>query len=70
MLSAKECQEHARQFMQMSAEAADPVVKQRLAETAQGWARLAADLANLETCPDKRSPKQRRKRHLVGAIKV
>jgi hypothetical protein len=48
MLNANECQENARRFMQMSAEASDLIVKQRLAETAEGWARLAADLAKIE----------------------
>jgi hypothetical protein len=31
-----------------SCEAIDPIIKQRLCETAQGWRRLAADLAKLE----------------------
>jgi hypothetical protein len=48
MLDANECREHARRFMQLSAEATDLVMKQRLAETAEGWARLAADLAQIE----------------------
>jgi hypothetical protein len=48
MLDAKECREHARTCMEQAAEATDPTVRQRLSETAQGWARLAADLAQLE----------------------
>jgi hypothetical protein len=48
MLSAKECREHAIKCMKVAAEATDPIVKQRLSETAQGWNRLAADLAKLE----------------------
>jgi hypothetical protein len=49
MLDAKECQESAMQCMQMAAKATDPDTKRRLAEMAQGWARLAADLSKLET---------------------
>jgi hypothetical protein len=64
MLDANECQENARRFMEMSAEATDPTVKQRLAETAQGWARLAIDLANLEKggLPDPTTAKTKRRR--------
>jgi hypothetical protein len=45
MLDAKECREHARTCMEQAAEATDPTLKQRLSETAQGWACLAADFA-------------------------
>jgi hypothetical protein len=48
MLDAKECREQARRCLEQAAEAIDPVVKQRLSETAYGWSRLAADLADLE----------------------
>jgi hypothetical protein len=48
MLSANECRERAQQYIRLSAEASDPIVKQRLAETAQGWASLAAELAKIE----------------------
>ena len=47
MLDAEECRERAIKCMQ-AAEAVDPVIKQRLFETAHGWRRLAADLAKLE----------------------
>ena len=45
MLGAEECREHAMQCMSQAAEAIDPLVK---LETAQGWRRLATDLATLE----------------------
>jgi hypothetical protein len=32
----------------MATESDDPVLRQRFAETAAGWLRLAADLANLD----------------------
>jgi hypothetical protein len=48
MLDAKECREQAKNCMTQAAEATDPIVRQRLSETAQGWARLAADLAKME----------------------
>jgi hypothetical protein len=48
MLDANECRERARQFIQMSVEATDLITKQRLVETAEGWLRLAADLAKIE----------------------
>jgi hypothetical protein len=48
MLDAEECRERAVKSMKQAAEAIDPVIKQRLFETAQGWRRLAADLAKLE----------------------
>jgi hypothetical protein len=48
MLDAKECREHAKNCMRQAAEVTDPIVRQRMSETAQGWARLAADLAKLE----------------------
>ena len=48
MLDAKECREQAMKCMKQAADAADPFLKQRLSETAQGWQRLAADLAKLE----------------------
>jgi hypothetical protein len=48
MLNAKECSENAMKCMKLAAEATDPILKQRLSETAQGWNRLAVDLATLE----------------------
>jgi hypothetical protein len=48
MLDAKECREHAIRCMKECADATDPILKQRLSETAQGWNRLAIDLAKLE----------------------
>jgi hypothetical protein len=48
MLNAKECREQAMKCVKQAGEATDPILKQRLSETAQGWNRLAADLAKLE----------------------
>ena len=48
MLDAQECLEHAKNCTEQAAEATDPITRLRLSETAQGWARLAADLAQLE----------------------
>jgi hypothetical protein len=38
MLDAKECREYAIDCMKQAAEAVDPIVRQRLSETAQAWA--------------------------------
>jgi rRNA maturation endonuclease Nob1 len=48
MLDANECRQEAMKCVKQAAEATDPILRQRLSETAQGWSRLAADLANLE----------------------
>jgi hypothetical protein len=40
----------------MAAKASDPITKRRLAENAQGWARLAADLARLEGPMEQQKP--------------
>ena len=48
MLNAEECREHAGRYARMAVEVDDPVLRQRFAETAAGWLRLAADLANLD----------------------
>jgi len=48
VLNAEECREHARRYARMATESDDPVLRQRFAETAAGWLRLAADLANLD----------------------
>ena len=48
MLDAKECQENAKRCLVQAAETSDPVLKEHLAEIAQGWAGLAADYANLK----------------------
>jgi hypothetical protein len=45
MLDAHECRENAMQCMAQAAQTADPILKERLTETAQGWMRLTADLA-------------------------
>jgi hypothetical protein len=45
MLDVNECRRNAKQCLKQAAEATDPIIKERLSETAQGWARLAADLA-------------------------
>jgi hypothetical protein len=56
MLDARECREQAMKCMKQAAEATDPLLKQRLSETAQGWHRLAADLAKLEEKLAKEQP--------------
>ena len=48
MFDAVECREHARRYAMMAAETDDPHLKQRFEETAAGWLRLAADMANLD----------------------
>ena len=48
MFDADECREHAQRFARMATEIDDPVLKQRFAETAAGWLRLAADMAHLD----------------------
>ena len=48
MLDVNECREHARRYARMAAEIDDPLLKQRFEETAAGWLRLAADMANLD----------------------
>jgi hypothetical protein len=45
MIDANECREPAERCMTQAAQATDPIIKNRLTETAQGWLRLAADLA-------------------------
>jgi hypothetical protein len=56
MLDVKECREQAMKCAKQAAAATDPVLKQRLSETAQGWHRLAADLAKLEEKMANQSP--------------
>ena len=41
MVDVNECRENAKRFLALAAETTDPVLRERLAETAQGWARLA-----------------------------
>ena len=48
MFDAAECREHARRYARMAAKTDDPHLKQRFEETAAGWLRLAADMANLD----------------------
>ena len=45
----KECSENARLCVALAAKARDPVVQRRLLETAQGWMRLAFDLAKMDS---------------------
>jgi hypothetical protein len=47
VLTVNECRRNARGCLKQAAEATDPMIKESLSETAQGWARLAADLANI-----------------------
>jgi hypothetical protein len=46
MLDTHEFRENATRCMAEAAQTTDPILKERLTETAQGWMRLAADLAN------------------------
>ena len=46
MLDANECREHAERCMTQATQTTNPIVKERLIETAQGWRRLAADFEN------------------------
>ena len=45
----KECSENAKLCVALAAQATDPVVQRRLLETAQGWMRLAFDLAKMDS---------------------
>ena len=47
MLTVNACRRNARRCLKQAAEATDSVIKESLSETAQGWARLAADLAKI-----------------------
>ena len=60
MLDSNECREHAKRCVTLAAQTTDPVLKQRLAETAQGWARLAADLAVTDELLAKSQDRDRR----------
>ena len=46
MFDANECREHAKRCVMMAAQTTDPVMRERLSETAQAWARLATQLAD------------------------
>jgi hypothetical protein len=59
MLDAKECRDHAKRCLAQAAKTNDPILKERLAEIAQGWARLAADYAGIG---DQLSQRQQEKR--------
>ena len=48
MFDAVECREHARRYAMMAAKTNDPHLKQRFEETAPGWLRLAADMADID----------------------
>jgi hypothetical protein len=43
MLDVNECRRNARRCLKQAAQATDPIIKERLSESAKGWARLAAD---------------------------
>ena len=45
----KECSGNAKRCVALAAQATDPVVQRRLLETAQGWMRLAFDLAKMDS---------------------
>jgi hypothetical protein len=44
-MDANECRENAKRCVTLAARTTDPVIKERLFETAQGWNRLAVDVA-------------------------
>lgn len=46
MFDANECREHAKRCVMMAAQTTDPIMRERLSETAQAWARLATQLAD------------------------
>jgi hypothetical protein len=48
MVDANECREYAKHCVRQAAQTADPIIKERLTETAQGWTRLASDLEDVE----------------------
>jgi hypothetical protein len=50
MVNANECREHAKRCMTGADQTKDPIVKERLIETAQRWLRLATDY---EKYPDR-----------------
>ena len=47
VLDAQECREHARRYGMMADKTDDLRLKQVFSETAAGWLRLAADMADL-----------------------
>ena len=53
----KECSEAAKRCVALAAQATDPIVQRRLLETAQGWMRLAFDLAKMDSKAAKRKDK-------------
>ena len=48
VLDAQECREQARRYGMMAAQTDDLRLKQVFSETAAGWLRLAADMADLD----------------------
>ena len=48
MLNADECRDQARRYARMAVQLDDPVLRQRFAEAATSWLRLAADMAALD----------------------
>jgi hypothetical protein len=59
MLDAKECRDNAKRCLAQAAETKDTILKERLAEIAQGWARLAADYARIGDQPSQRQQEKR-----------
>jgi len=51
MLEPLQCREHAKECLALAAQTTNPLLKQRLQETAQGWMRLATDLARYNNQP-------------------
>jgi hypothetical protein len=51
MFDANECREHAKRCVALAAQTTDPVLRERLSETAQAWARLASQLADTDEPP-------------------
>ena len=59
MVDANECRENAKRCVTLAAQTTDPVIKERLFETAQGWTRLAIDFANFNGREAQRQALQR-----------
>jgi hypothetical protein len=48
MLDPKSCRENAQRCLAHAGQTNDPILKERLTETAHGWMRLAADFQKYE----------------------
>ena len=57
----KEFREHAKRCWVMASETTDPILKESLLETAQQWARLAAELETTNSLLDPWGPENAKK---------